>query len=317
MGCIGCSCNSSGCKTGISLAAFLSQTFGDEATDSETEFDFPILEVEFTTRRSSFFRRAPHLELRKGHSVIVQTEDGGYDIGTVKSLGKTVKLKLAQKHLTPESPDILPVLRRATDDDLARHQKHLEQLPDVKRFTLSKIEELGLDMKYVDAEIRLDEQRLTIYFTADQRVDFRELVRVLAAQFRTRIQLTQISFREEAKRIGGIGSCGRTLCCSTWLPDFEHVTADAAKFQNLPLNTTRLNGQCGRLKCCLNYELDTYLLKLQKFPTIDSYVKTEKGLARVEKIDIFKEEVWLHHEDDTWVSLSLERFNALFVKQLK
>jgi cell fate regulator YaaT (PSP1 superfamily) len=315
MGCIGCSCSNGGCKTGVSLEAFLAKTFGDEPAIDEMFFDFPVIEVEFATHRSDFFRNVPSLDLRKGDQVIVQTTDNGYDIGKVKSLGKTVKFKLEKKHLSPESPDIMLVLRRPTPEDLEQHQKHQAQLPDVKRFTLSKIEELGLEMKYVDAEIRLDEQRITIYFTADQRVDFRELVRVLAAQFKTRIQLTQISAREEAKRVGGIGSCGRTLCCSTWLPDFEHVNADAAKYQNLPLNTTRLNGQCGRLKCCLNYELDSYLLQLQKFPAIDSRVRTEKGLARVEKIDIFKEEVWLHHDDDTWLSLSLERFNALFVKR--
>lgn len=315
MGCVGCSCSSSGCKTGISLEAFLAQAFGDEVSVDDSFFDYPILEVEFATHRSEFFRNAPSLDLRKDEQVIVQTDGGGYDIGIVKSMGKTAKFRLEQKQLSPDSPDILPVLRRPTDEDLTRHQKHQEQLPEVKRFTLSKIEELGLDMKYVDAEIRLDEQRTTIYFTADQRVDFRELVRVLAAQFKTRIQLTQISAREEAKRVGGIGSCGRTLCCSTWLPDFEHVNAEAAKYQNLPLNATRLNGQCGRLKCCLNYELDSYLLQLQKFPTIESRVKTDKGFARVEKIDIFKEEVWLHHDDDTWLSLSLERFNALFVKR--
>lgn len=315
MGCVGCSCSSGGCNTGVSLEAFLAQAFGDEVPASDIYFDFPILEVEFATHRGEFFRNAPSLELRKGEQVIVQTDGGGYDIGIVKSLGKTAKFKLEQKHLLPESPDILSVLRRPTSDDLDRHQKHHDQLPDIKRFTFSKIEELGLEMKYVDAEIRLDEQRTTIYFTADQRVDFRELVRILAAQFKTRIQLTQISAREEAKRVGGIGSCGRTLCCSTWLPDFEHVTAEAAKYQNLPLNATRLNGQCGRLKCCLNYELDSYLLQLQKFPTIESRVKTEKGFARVEKIDIFKEEVWLHHDDDTWLSLPLERFNALFVRR--
>ncbi|MFN3344414.1 MAG: stage 0 sporulation family protein [Chloroherpetonaceae bacterium] len=315
MGCIGCSCSSSGCKTGVSLEAFLAHTFGDEVAVDDSFFDYPILEVEFATRRSEFFRNAPSLNLRKGEQVIVQTDGGGYDIGIVKSIGKTAKFRLEQKNLLPDSPDILPVLRRPTDEDLARHKKHQEQLPEVKRFTLSKIEELGLDMKYVDAEIRLDEQRTTIYFTADQRVDFRELVRLLAAQFKTRIQLTQISAREEAKRVGGIGSCGRNLCCSTWLPDFEHVNAEAAKYQNLPLNATRINGQCGRLKCCLNYELDSYLQQLQKFPSIDSCVKTDKGVARVEKIDIFKEEVWLHHDDDTWLSLSLERFNALFVKR--
>ncbi|MDW8438559.1 MAG: regulatory iron-sulfur-containing complex subunit RicT [Chloroherpetonaceae bacterium] len=316
MGCIGCSCANSGCKTGVSLAAFLAKTFGDEEPESvaDSAFDFPFAEVEFATRRSEFYRNETNLTLKKGDDVVVEAE-GGYDIGKVKSLGKTAKFKMERKNVPMDSPDVLSVIRVATPEDLALHRRHIEQLPSVKRFTLAKIEELGLEMKYVDAEIRLDEKRITIYFTADQRVDFRELVKLLAAQFKTRIQLTQISPREEAKRVGGIGSCGRTLCCSTWLPDFEHVTADAAKNQNLPLNATRLNGQCGRLKCCLNYELDSYVALLQKFPAIDSRVKTERGVARVEKIDIFKEEIWLHHEDGAWTTLSLERFNALFVKR--
>ncbi len=316
MGCIGCSCQNRGCKTGVSLAEFLAKASGDEmSATNETVFDFPILEVESAAHHTDFFRNLPSLELRKGEPVIVQTADGGYDIGTVKSLGKTAKFKFERKYLSPQSPDILSVLRRPTPDDLERHRQHQEQRPEIKRFTLAKIEELGLDMTYVDAEIRLDEQRLTIYFTAEQRVDFRELVRLLAAQFKTRIQLTQIPFREKARRLGGIGTCGRTLCCSTWLPDLEPVNADAAKYQNLPLNTSRLNGQCGRLKCCLNYELHTYMSQLQKFPALNSLVRTEKGLARVEKIDILKEEIWLHYDDDTWLSIPLERFNALFVKR--
>lgn len=317
MGCIGCSCANSGCKTGISLAAFLAKTFGDDGAETvaEPEIDFPLVEVEFDVRRSEFYRNARSLPLRKGDAVIVQTDDDGFDIGVVKSLGKTAKFKIERKKSSAESPDAMPILRLATPEDMAWHQRHREQLPSVKRFAIAKIEEMGLDMKYVDAEIRLDEKRITIYFTAEQRVDFRELVRALASQFKTRIQLTQIPPREEAKRVGGIGSCGRTLCCSTWLVDFEHVTADAPKQQNLPLNAMRLNGQCGRLKCCLNYELDSYLALMQKFPAIDSRVKTENGMARVEKIDIFKEEVWLRRDDDALLSMPLERFNALFVKR--
>jgi cell fate regulator YaaT (PSP1 superfamily) len=317
MGCVGCACGSGGCKTGVSLEDFLKKTFGetDEETDFEEPGSFNIVEVEFSSNRSDFFRNPLELNLAKGESVVVQS-DGGYDLGKVKSTGKAVRRKLEIKRVQSSSPEILDIIRKASLDDQRRFEKHAQQLFDVKRFTLTKIEEFGLEMKYVDAEIRHDEQKTTIFFTAEQRVDFRELVRVLAGQFKTRIQLTQISAREEAKRVGGIGSCGRTLCCSTWLSDFEHVTADAAKYQNLPLNSTRLNGQCGRLKCCLNYELDLYLVQLKKFPPIESRVRTETGFARVEKIDIFKDEVWLRLEQqDAFLSMPLERFNALFVKR--
>lgn len=317
MSCIGCSsggCSTGGCGTGTSLKDYL-KTLGIESeADTESDGDYDIVEVEFKAGRKDFFRNARQLMLHKDAHVIVQS-DSGYDLGRVSTTGKVVGIKMQQKHLERDSPEILELLREASLRDL-------EQLTDLKVREQSaadvcrtKIKSHGLDMKFVDVEFRFDLQKISIYYTAEQRVDFRDLVKDLAAQYRTRIQLIQISAREEAKRLGGIGTCGRTLCCSSWLQEFEQVSTDAAKYQNLPLNINRLSGQCGRLKCCLNYELDNYMAAMKKFPAIDTRIRTAKGAARVDKIDIFKEEVGLYYETaDLWESLPLAQFNTLVKK---
>jgi len=164
---------------------------------------------------------------------------------------------------------------------------------------------MNLPMKLVDVEWQFDHKKVTFYFTAEHRVDFRALVRELAKRFRTRVELRQIGARDEAARIGGIGSCGRELCCSTWLQSFQPVSTQSAKIQNLPLNPVRLSGQCGRLKCCLNYELELYMGALKDYPRIDSYVTTKNGKGRVQKINIFKEVVWVQFEDGTWGECAL------------
>jgi cell fate regulator YaaT (PSP1 superfamily) len=313
MGCVGCSCSSGGCSTGISLKEYLASV-ADTPVESLPNQRYDIYEVEFKSGRKEFVRDPYNLVIKKGEHVFIQI-DSGTDLGKVSAVGAIAAAKLKQKKIDYASPDLPEITRHASDDETERLAALRERESDVKRFCLSKISELHLEMKYVDAEIRYDEQKITMYFTAEQRVDFRELVKVLAAHFKARIQLTQISPRDEAKRVGGIGSCGRSLCCTTWLPNFENVTTDAAKYQNLPINMVRLNGQCGRLKCCLNYELDTYLSLAKKFPAVDSRLKTDKGNARVEKIDLFKEEVWLFYEADaSHIPMALERFNALFVR---
>src|SRR5690606_13129762 len=155
------------------------------------------------------------------------------------------------------------------------------------------IDRLKLPMKLVDVEWQFDLSKVTFFFTADHRVDFRQLVRDLASRFRTRVELRQIGARDEAGRVGGIGSCGRELCCSTWLQEFKPVSTQAAKIQSLPLNPVRLSGQCGRLKCCLNYELEQYMSALKNFPPVDTRVRTDEGMAIVQKLDIFRDMVWL------------------------
>jgi cell fate regulator YaaT (PSP1 superfamily) len=166
-------------------------------------------------------------------------------------------------------------------------------------------------MKLVDAEWQFDRKKVTFYFTADHRVDFRQLVRDLARRFRTRVDLRQIGARDEAARIGGIGSCGRELCCSTWLQEFKPVSTQAAKVQNLPLNPVRLSGQCGRLKCCLNYELEQYMTALSGFPTVDTPIETEVGKGTIQKLDIFKEMVWIQYQDGNWEDRPLSEVRDL------
>ncbi|MBC8043796.1 MAG: Signal peptidase-like protein [Rhizobacter sp.] len=320
MACVGCSsssgCSTGGCGTGISLQEYLKSLGIDDEANTETESnDYDVFEVEFKAARKDFFRDIRDLSLKKDDRVVVQV-DSGFDLGRVVTTGKVVAIKMQQKRLERESPEILEILRKATPRDLEVVAEIKASEAEAAEVCQMKIKNHGLDMKFVDVEFRFDMQKVSLYYTAEQRVDFRELVRDLAAQYRTRIQLIQISAREEAKRLGGIGTCGRTLCCSTWLTDFEQVSTDAAKPQNLPFNLSRLSGQCGRLKCCLNYELDGYLQALKKFPSIDSRVKTEYGMARIEKIDIFKEEVWLHHENSgSWERHSLQNFNQKFAKK--
>jgi len=316
MGCVGCSCSDGNCTTGgISLDEYLKNFRPVIDEDDLVDADFDIVEVEFKGLRRDFFRNIPKASLATSDLVIVQA-DSGVDIGHVVKMGRTVAIKMQQKHLDRDSPEILEVVRKATYDDAKTFEENKAREQDAADVCRGKIQKHGLDMKFVDVEFRFDLQKITLYYTAEQRVDFRELVKDLAGQYRTRIQLVQISAREEAKRLGGIGTCGRTLCCSSWLTEFKQVNTDAAKYQNLALNINRLSGQCGRLKCCLNYELDSYMTQLRRFPAIDSTVKTPKGTARVEKLDIFRDEVWFHYmQTGEWEMLSLDEFQKQFAKK--
>ena len=167
-------------------------------------------------------------------------------------------------------------------------------------------------MKLSDVEFQSDNTKATFYYSADERVDFRELIKRLAGEFRIKVEMRQISLRQEAGRIGGIGSCGRELCCSTWLTDFKNVSTSAARYQNLSLNPSKLSGQCGRLKCCLNYELDTYIDALSHIPDVKSPIKVEKGSGRLQKTDIFKRKMWFSFEGDSnWYPISTERVKEI------
>ena len=191
-------------------------------------------------------------------------------------------------------------MRLATLADIERWEANRESESEAFYIARKAIDKLDLPMKLVDVEWQFDQKKVTFYFTADHRVDFRELVRDLARKFRTRVELRQIGARDEAARIGGIGSCGRELCCSTWLQEFKPVSTQAAKIQNLPLNPVRLSGQCGRLKCCLNYELEQYMTALERFPRVDTAIATTYGKGTIQKLDIFKDMIWIHYQDGTW-----------------
>src|SRR5690606_1256455 len=192
------------------------------------------------------------------------------------------------------------IIRSAGLADIERWESNREMEAEAFHIARTAIDRLKLPMKLVDVEWQFDHKKITFYFTADHRVDFRQLVRDLARQFRTRVELRQIGARDEAARLGGIGSCGRELCCATWLQEFKPVSTQAAKIQNLPLNPVRLSGQCGRLKCCLNYELEQYMAALRDFPRVDTPVTTSYGRGTIQKLDIFKDVVWIQYEDGTW-----------------
>ena len=262
------------------------------------------VEVLFKGGRKGIYRNVQRLDLQTGDFVVVQAERGT-DFGSVHMMGELVRLRLKSKS---EAADVrFPnVIRRGTLQDVERWEANKEAEAEAFHIGREAIDRLKLPMKLVDAEWQFDRKKVTFYFTAAHRVDFRQLVRDLAGRFRTRVELRQIGARDEAARLGGIGSCGRELCCSTWLQEFKPVSTQAAKAQNLPLNPVRLSGQCGRLKCCLNYELEQYMTALKAFPKIDTPLTTAYGRGYVRKLDIFKGIVWVQHKDGTWEEQPLE-----------
>ncbi|MBX2819883.1 MAG: Signal peptidase-like protein [Rhodothermaceae bacterium] len=265
---------------------------------------YDLIEVAFKGGRKGFYTNNA-LDVQTGDFVVVEADRGGRDFGTVHLVGEMVRIRVRSKDLG-DNTKFPRVIRRADLDDINRWEANKEKETETFLIGRRSIDKMNLPMKLVDTEWQFDHKKVTFYFTADHRVDFRELVRDLARRFKTRVELRQIGARDEAARIGGIGSCGRELCCSTWLQDFKPVSTQAAKVQNLPLNPVRLSGQCGRLKCCLNYELEQYMTALATIPSIDTPVYTERGKGIVRKIDIFKEKVWILYEDKVWEEMSFE-----------
>jgi cell fate regulator YaaT (PSP1 superfamily) len=274
--------------------------------------NYPIVEVTFKGGRKSFYRNTRELDVQTGDFILVEA-DRGIDFGTVHMTGELVRMRVKTSNGADES-DFPNVIRHASIDDIERWETNRDREAETFHVGRQAIDRLGLPMKLVDVEWQFDHNKVTFYFTADHRVDFRALVRDLASTFRTRVELRQIGARDEAARVGGIGSCGRELCCSTWLQEFKPVSTQAARMQNLPLNPVRLSGQCGRLKCCLNYELEQYMHALRHFPRIDTPVESEMGRGSVQKLDIFKERVWVQYEDGSWVDLSIEEARAVIVE---
>lgn len=246
-----------------------------------------IVEVSFKDGASQGFYHAPaDLEVFTGDNVAVET-DNGFNVGRITLSGELVRLQMKKKRV-PETKVTSSIIRRANLRDLEKTAecRELEKTTLVKARAIAR--QNHVKMKISDVEYQGDGRKATIYYTADDRVDFRELVRQFSHQFRIKIEMRQIGPRQETARLGGIGSCGRELCCSTWLSDFAAVNTAAARFQNLAINQQKLSGQCGRLKCCLNYELDTYMEALENFPKKADKIKTAAGLAILIKTDIFK-----------------------------
>lgn len=271
---------------------------------------FDIVEVKFKGGRKDFFRNTEDLDLTTGDPVVVDVPNG-HHIGYVSLQGELVRLQM-QKKKVANNDDIRKIYRIANEKDLEALEKvQNREMPTLYR-TRKIIEQLGLSMKLSDVEYQADNNKATFYYSADSRVDFRELIKVLASEFKIRVEMRQISLRQEAGRLGGIGSCGRELCCSTWLTDFKSVSTSAARYQNLSLNPSKLSGQCGRLKCCLNYELETYMDALQDIPEIKGPLQTKAGPAQLQKTDIFRKLMWFSYEkESTWIPLKAGRVKEI------
>ncbi len=319
MGCGSCStggCSPAGCKSnGSCLTNGCSKL---DVYDWLSDMDMPsnykpfsIVEVKFKGSRKDFYVNNDNVYLESGELVAVETTTGGYDVGHVSVTGELVRMQML-KHRVKEDDVTKKIYRKATTVDVDKWKAAKELEWETMHRSRKLALELGLQMKISDVDYQGDKTKATFYYTAEGRVDFRELIKRMAEAFRIRIEMRQIGMRQEASRLGGIGSCGRELCCSTWLTDFKTVSTSAARYQNLSLNTLKLAGQCGKLKCCLNYELDTYMDALKGIPDNVNVLKTERGDARLQKTDIFKKLMWFSYPmDDTWIPLEINRVKEI------
>jgi len=259
---------------------------------------FDVVEVRFKNSRKEYFRYNTEYDLKAGDFVAVESSPG-HDIGIVSMTGEIVRLQMKRKNIDLNSESIKKVYRKARVNDIKKWVQAVEKEEPAKFKSRQIADELKLDMKINDVEYQGDDTKAIFYYTADERVDFRELIKVLAETFRIRIEMRQIGARQEASRLGGIGSCGRELCCSTYIQDFHSVTTNAARAQQLSLNPQKLAGQCGKLKCCLNYEYSSYIDALKEFPGTDITLKTKKGDAVYLKSDVYKKLMWYSYTSNS------------------
>ncbi len=272
-----------------------------------------FVEVRFKNDRKSFYKNINNIPLHIGSVVTVESSPG-HDVGVVSLTGELVKIQMKKKRFSEESP--LKIYRQANQKDLEVWQEARKKEDNIKIEARKIAHRIGLEMKITDVEYQGDASKVTFYYTAENRVDFRQLIKEYAGAFRTKIDMKQIGFRQEAAKIGGIGSCGRELCCSTWLTDFRSVNTNVARYQQLSINPQKLAGQCGKLKCCLNYELDSYLDALSHFPSSSTTLDTEKGRAFCIKIDVFKKKMWFAYVDSSmaWYDFDIDLIKKLIAK---
>lgn len=282
---------------------------------AEGEEAFPFVEVQFKNSRKAFYRFPEEIHTQAGTLVITKAEKG-YDLGRVSLAGPLVRMQMKRKKIKPNNESIGMILRPASNQEIKRWQELREKESEVQREARKLALALNLNMKISDVEYQADGKKATFYYTADDRVDFRQLIKDMARAFSIRIEMRQIGLRLEASRLGGIGSCGRELCCSTWLTDFRAVSSGAARYQQLSLNPQKLAGQCGRLKCCLNYELEAYRAEVKKFPKRQIKLQTEKGIGVFQKMDIFKGVMWYAYKNEwmTWHKLKVEAVHEIIEK---
>jgi cell fate regulator YaaT (PSP1 superfamily) len=308
MGCGSGGCSSGGCSTGGCSKLNTYDWLGIMEMPAYMK-PFDVVEVRFKGTRKEFYRNTNNLDITLGDMVVVEMENG-YDFGHVATKGEMCKLQLRKAGLA-EDGDFKRINRRGNEADTAKYKENKElEVPTMYKARSISME-LGLSMKLSDVEYQGDRRKATFYYTAEDRVDFRELIRKLADSFKVRVEMRQIGYRQEAGRLGAIGSCGRELCCSTWLTDFKLVQTSAARYQNLSLNPLKLSGQCGRLKCCLNYELDAYMEAWKEFPADDNVrLEFSSGAYKSVKTDILKRVMWFMPLDvigGEWINLPVNK----------
>ena len=299
-------CGSGTCGSGSNKLAVFDWLSNMTLPSGQEKFN--IFEVRFKNGRKHFYKNPDNLPVTMGDIVAVEGSPG-HDIGTVSLAGELVKVQMKKRKITEDHEDVKKIYRKASQRDIDIWQQSRAKEEETQRKGREILGRLGLQMKLSDVEYQGDGNKATFYYTAESRVDFRQLIRDLAGAFSIRVEMKQVGARQEAARLGGVGSCGRELCCSTWLTDFRKVTTSAARYQQLSLNPLKLAGQCGKLKCCLNFELDTYLDALKTFPKQDLVLKTEKGEAVFVKMDIFKNHLWYTYKEERfkWFRLTLEQ----------
>jgi cell fate regulator YaaT (PSP1 superfamily) len=327
MGCTSCSTGKDGQPKGCKNNG----TCGTDSCNKLTVFDwlanmtlpngatpFNWIEVRFKNGRKVYYKNTENLTLSIGDVVATQAASG-HDIGMVTLSGELVKVQMKRKKISENPEEVFKIYRKASQRDIDIWVEARDKEEPMKVKARQFAIDLRLKMKISDIEFQGDASKATFYYTADERVDFRELIKLFAREFRTRIEMKQVGLRQEAARLGGIGSCGRELCCSTWLTDFRSVNTSAARYQQLSLNPLKLAGQCGKLKCCLNYELDAYLDALKAFPKTDIKLRTTKGTAVCQKTDIFKGHMWYAYEGEwmNWHKLTTTQANEIIAINAK
>ncbi|MEG2099875.1 MAG: regulatory iron-sulfur-containing complex subunit RicT [Flavobacterium sp.] len=324
MACTSCSTSDGGAPKGCKNNG----TCGTDSCNKLTVFDwlsnmspsngeviFDCVEVRFKNGRKEFFRNSEKLTLSIG-DIVATVASPGHDIGIVTLTGELVKIQMKKKGVNPDSNEVPKIYRKASQKDIDIWSVARDREEPMKVRARELAIQHKLEMKISDIEFQGDGSKATFYYTANDRVDFRLLIKDFAKEFSTRVEMKQVGFRQEAARLGGIGSCGRELCCSTWLTDFRSVNTSAARYQQLSLNPQKLAGQCGKLKCCLNYELDTYMDALKDFPDYDTKLVTEKGDAICQKQDIFKGLMWFAYTNNfaNWHVLKIDQVKEIIAE---
>lgn len=316
MGCSNCSTCEVSEKRGSANSTVFDWLYQIDAPKSENS---NLVEVQFKRDRKDFYINSENIDISSGDWVAVQGDKSGHDIGKITMKGELVALQIKRKNRDVEKDPIKKLYRIASESDMQKWKDAVANEDEILMKAKRIIEEHKLEMKLTDVEFQGDNSKATFYYTAEKRVDFRELIREYSRNFGVRVEMRQIGVRQEAAKIGGIGSCGRELCCSTWMTDLPSVSTNAARYQQLSINPQKISGQCGRLKCCLNFELDGYTEALKDFPSTKVQLKSKKGIAKFVKLDVFKGVLFYFNSDSPGdlIELTIDSVNKIIALNKK